>query len=55
MASNGGPSTIPSADTYGKINTPQYYDECQGCDRINSDILSAFKQNPYTQSLHSWT
>ena len=55
MASNGGPSTIPSADTYGKINTPQYYDECQGCDRINPDILSAFKQNPYTQSLHSWT
>jgi len=53
--SYGGPSTIPSTDTYGKINTPQYYDQCQGCDRINPDILSAFKQNPYTQSLQSWT
>ena len=54
MASNGGPGTIPSTDTYGKINAPQYYNECQGCDRINPDILTAFKQNPYTQSLNSW-
>ena len=45
---------IPSTDTYGKINTPQYYNECIGCDRINPDILTAFKNNPYTQSLNSW-
>jgi hypothetical protein len=24
-------------------------------DRINPDILEAFKQNPYTQSLTSWS
>ena len=41
-------------DTYGKINTPQYYDQCQGCERISPDILTAFKKNPYTQSLQSW-
>jgi len=50
----GGPSIIPSLDSYGKINTPQYYNECQSCDRIQPDILDAFKQNPYTQSLQSW-
>ncbi len=52
---NGGiNNTIPSAETYGKINVPQYYDNCQTCDRINPDILSAFKENPYTQSLSSY-
>ena len=45
---------IPSVETYGKINTPQYYNECMTCERINPDILTAFKQNPYTQSLSSW-
>ena len=52
---HAGPSVIPSTDTYGKINAPQYYNECQGCDRINPDILTAFKNNPYTQSLNSWS
>ena len=47
-------SASPGIDNYGKINVPQYYDECQGCDRINPDILKAFKENPYTQSLNSW-
>lgn len=47
-------SAIPSADTYGKINVPQYYDQCKGCERIEPDILSAFKKNPYAQSLQSW-
>ncbi len=41
----------PSAQTYGAIRAPQYYDECAGCDRIQPDILSAFKKNPYTHSL----
>jgi hypothetical protein len=45
---------IPSTDTYGKVNAPQYYDECKGCERIAPDILTAFKDNPYTQSLQSW-
>ena len=41
----------PSVHTYGKINAPQYYDECYGCDRIEPDLLDAFKSNPYTHSL----
>ena len=47
-------SAIPSLDTYGDVNMPQYYNNCQGCDRINPDILTAFKNNPYTQSLNSY-
>jgi hypothetical protein len=43
----------PSVQTYGAIRAPQYYNECYGCDRINPDILTAFKNNPYTQSLTS--
>ena len=43
----------PSANTYGAIRAPQYYNECQMCDRIQPDILTAFKNNPYTHSLTS--
>jgi hypothetical protein len=40
----------PSAQTYGKISqVPQYADS--GCQRISSDLLNAFKNNPYTHSL----
>lgn len=49
------PSKMPqmpmSKETYGKIRAPQYYNECIGCDRIEPDILTAFKSNPYTHSL----
>ena len=41
----------PSVQTYGAISAPQYYNECQMCDRIQPDILNAFKENPYTHSL----
>ena len=42
----------PSVQTYGKIaNVPQYYNQCNGCDRIAPDLLTAFKENPYTHSL----
>ena len=44
----------PSMQTYGKISqTPQYYNNNEGCDRISGDLLEAFKQNPYTHSLSS--
>ena len=43
----------PSVQTYGRANMPQYYDKCQGCERIAPDILNAFKENPYTHSLSS--
>jgi len=41
----------PSKATYGDINMPQYYNECQSCDRIQPEILNAFRNNPYTHSL----
>jgi hypothetical protein len=41
----------PSLQTYGAVRAPQYYNECQTCDRIQPDILNAFRQNPYTHSL----
>jgi hypothetical protein len=44
-------SLPPSVQTYGAIQVPQYYNECQMCDRIQPDILTAFKNNPYTHSL----
>lgn len=44
----------PSLQTHGKIaQVPQYNNECQGCDRISSDLLNAFRENPYTHSLTS--
>lgn len=43
----------PSRQTYGAIRASQYYNECAGCDRIQPDILNAFRDNPYTQSLSS--
>ena len=49
------PAAIPSQATHGRINAPQYQDQCStGSDRIDPDLLSAFKANPYTQSLQSW-
>jgi hypothetical protein len=41
----------PSVNTYGAVRAPQYYNECAGCDRIQPDILDAFRSNPYTFSL----
>ena len=41
----------PSLETFGKINVPQYNNESMGCERIAPDILTAFKENPYTHSL----
>ena len=49
-----GAGSVPSMETFGKIHMPQSYDNNFGCDRINPDILQAFKQNPYTQSLASY-
>ena len=44
---------IPSTQTYGKMNVPQY-NNGKEMERIQPDILTAFKDNPYTQSLQSW-
>lgn len=41
----------PSVKTYGAVRAPQYYNECASCDRIQPEILDAFRANPYTFSL----
>ena len=41
----------PSKENYGKITMPQYYNECIGCERIDPNLLDAFRSNPYTHSL----
>ena len=41
----------PSKDTYGALSYPQQYDQGVQCERNSSDILAAFKSNPYTHSL----
>jgi hypothetical protein len=41
----------PSVNTYGKINSPQTYKQDIECERIQPDILNAFRSNPYTHSL----
>jgi Family of unknown function (DUF5899) len=42
----------PTKENYGSIKTPQSYDQNKiGCDRIQGDLLQAFKNNPYTHSL----
>jgi len=39
-------------ENYGKINVPQYNNDSNiECDRIQPDILNAFRSNPYTHSL----
>jgi len=49
-----GEFNIPTMETHGKIRAGQQYDQNMSCERINPDILTAFKNNPYTQSLNSW-
>lgn len=51
---NSGPFALPSVETHGKITGGQIYNENFNCERMNPDILTAFKNNPYTQSLNSW-
>ena len=41
---------IPTKELYGKMYSPF---EKEPEDRINPDLLTAFKNNPYTQSLNS--
>jgi hypothetical protein len=45
----------PSLKQFGEMSKmPQYYQESINCERIQPNILDAFRQNPYTQSLHSY-
>lgn len=51
--SNGGPSVIRSKEHYGELQGMQTYNQNIQSDRMNPDMLTAFKNNPYTHSLHS--
>ena len=44
---------MPSVENYGKISMPQLNNQNINTDRMNPDILKAFKNNPYAQSLTS--
>ena len=51
FVSSGRISNIPSTDTYGSVRMPQTYSTDIDTERINADLLKAFKNNPYTHSL----
>ena len=55
LGANGNQSIIPTRELVGKIQSMQSLDEDTQRQRIQPDILAAFKQNPYTQSLSSAT
>ena len=52
-APNSVINTGPSVKTYGSINMPQYHEDVNA-KRLTPDILTAFKENPYTHSLSSY-
>jgi len=43
-----------SVESIGQVKMPIEYDHQLNSDRMNPDILSAFKNNPYAQSLNSY-
>ena len=45
---------VPSAYSLGRIEMPREENNQMNTDRMNPDILSAFKSNPYAQSLSSY-
>tara|TARA_B100001769_G_scaffold221064_1_gene181333 strand:+ start:2008 stop:3813 length:1806 start_codon:yes stop_codon:yes gene_type:complete len=49
----GGVSMIPSQEFIGEMNGLASYDSNFNSNRINPDLLNAFKNNPYTKSLTS--
>jgi hypothetical protein len=49
-------NSIPQANQFGETHFKDVLaNDPIGIDRINPDILKAFKSNPYTQSLHSFS
>ena len=44
---------IPSSEFMGEINGIQTYDHNFNNSRMDSSLLNAFKNNPYTKSLNS--
>ena len=50
---NGGASVIPSSQFMGEMNGIQTYDQNFNNSRMDTSLLNAFKNNPYTKSLNS--
>ena len=50
---NGGPNVVPSTNFIGEVQGMQSYSQQFQDARIDSSLLTAFKKNPYTQSLTS--
>jgi hypothetical protein len=46
--------SMPSAENYGKISMPQINNQNINNERMQPDILKAFKNNPYAKSLNSY-
>lgn len=44
---------IPSIESIGKVHSPQQYKN-DSLERIDPDLLQAFKSNPYAKSLNSY-
>lgn len=51
---NGGIYTPTNSSNYGEISGKVNFNDTHNFERINPDILTAFKSNPYTHSLNSW-
>ncbi len=47
------PNIVPSAEFLGEMNVPAGYNMQFNSNRMDPNLLSAFKNNPYTQSLNS--
>jgi len=57
VPSSGGTAGITARatnDNIGRVKVSESYDQNINTDRIAPELLSAFKTNPYTQSLSSW-
>ena len=52
----GGPSNVPSMETHGRLCGPEYVMNSNNNtnNRMDSGLLDAFKNNPYTHSLNSY-
>ena len=55
MAPSANITAIPSQETHGIMNQSQAFEKNTGTyERVDPSLLSAFKENPFTQSLQSW-
>jgi hypothetical protein len=54
MVRSGGPSSVPSLQTHGHIDSQVPQGQNIHSQRMEPDLLSAFKNNPYTHRLDSF-